>query len=305
MIPITDIRAWGNVVPWKNDEQVELDLVISRSLVEIYSDKYLAENLAFRGGTALHKLFLSPQPRFSEDIDLVFDRSYFNYDGELSRNKVKKLRREAGAYIRETLSADLENKLKKSGLSDIKLHPLIQEASDADPVQIEIQYPNVIKYPVYVEPRVLLEISCSSLVEPSATKSISSLLDDHYPQADFALESIKIPSVVPERTFLEKLFLLHEEFQRPREKIRVDKLSRHYYDLFQLLKSGHGILAIENPELYETIVKHRYNFNRIGGVNYNLHQPQTLNPTPIPDLLNKWEDDYKTMQEEMIYGECD
>jgi len=71
MIPITDIRAWGNVVPWKNDEQVELDLVISRSLVEIYSDKYLAENLVFRGGTALHKLFLSPQPRYSEDIDLV------------------------------------------------------------------------------------------------------------------------------------------------------------------------------------------------------------------------------------------
>lgn len=71
MIPITDIRAWGNVVPWKNAEQVEQDLVISRSLVEIYSDKYLSENLAFRGGTALHKLFFSSQPRYSEDIDLV------------------------------------------------------------------------------------------------------------------------------------------------------------------------------------------------------------------------------------------
>ena len=71
MIPITDIRAWGNVVPWKNSEQIEQDLVISRSLVEIYSDKYLNENLAFRGGTALHKLFFSSQPRYSEDIDLV------------------------------------------------------------------------------------------------------------------------------------------------------------------------------------------------------------------------------------------
>jgi len=71
MIPITDIRAWGNVVPWKNAEQVEQDLVISRSLVEIYSDKYLSENLAFRGGTALYKLFFSSQPRYSEDIDLV------------------------------------------------------------------------------------------------------------------------------------------------------------------------------------------------------------------------------------------
>lgn len=71
MIPITDIRAWGHVVPWKNDEQIEQDLVISRSLVEIFSNKFLSENLAFRGGTAQHKLFLSPQPRYSEDIDLV------------------------------------------------------------------------------------------------------------------------------------------------------------------------------------------------------------------------------------------
>lgn len=71
MIPITDIRAWGYVVPWKNDEQIEQDLVISRSLVEIFSNESLSENLAFRGGTALHKLFLSPQSRYSEDIDLV------------------------------------------------------------------------------------------------------------------------------------------------------------------------------------------------------------------------------------------
>lgn len=71
MIPRTDIRAWGSIVPWKTDEQIEQDLVISRSLVEIYSDKFLSENLAFRGGTALHKLFLSPQSRYSEDIDLV------------------------------------------------------------------------------------------------------------------------------------------------------------------------------------------------------------------------------------------
>ena len=71
MIPITDIRAWGNVVPWKNLEQVEQDLVISRSLIEIYSEKLLSEELVFRGGTALNKLYFPLQPRYSEDIDLV------------------------------------------------------------------------------------------------------------------------------------------------------------------------------------------------------------------------------------------
>jgi len=71
MIPRADITAWRNVAPWQANEQVEQDLVISRSLVEIFSDDFLRENLAFRGGTALHKLYINPSARYSEDIDLV------------------------------------------------------------------------------------------------------------------------------------------------------------------------------------------------------------------------------------------
>ena len=71
MIPQAYITEWSAQVPWQTNEQVEQDLVICRALVEIFSDKFLAERLAFRGGTALHKLYLDPQPRYSEDIDLV------------------------------------------------------------------------------------------------------------------------------------------------------------------------------------------------------------------------------------------
>jgi len=71
MIPQAYITEWANQVPWQTNEQVEQDLVICRALVEIFSDEFLAKSLAFRGGTALHKLHLSPQSRYSEDIDLV------------------------------------------------------------------------------------------------------------------------------------------------------------------------------------------------------------------------------------------
>ena len=71
MIPITDIRAWGNTVSWQYDQQIEQDLVIIRSLVEIFQDPFLSEHLAFRGGTALHRLYLTSHARYSEDIDLV------------------------------------------------------------------------------------------------------------------------------------------------------------------------------------------------------------------------------------------
>jgi predicted nucleotidyltransferase component of viral defense system len=71
MIPRPDIAKWQMNAPWRDFSQVEQDLVISRTLVDIFSDEFLNENLAFRGGTALHKLYLNPAPRYSEDIDLV------------------------------------------------------------------------------------------------------------------------------------------------------------------------------------------------------------------------------------------
>lgn len=71
MIPKAFITEWSKNAPWINNNQIEQDLIIERSLVEIFSDSELCEQLAFRGGTALHKLFLKPQARYSEDIDLV------------------------------------------------------------------------------------------------------------------------------------------------------------------------------------------------------------------------------------------
>lgn len=71
MIQRAFITQWGTVVPWSSPRLVEQDLIICRALVSIFSDPFLNEHLAFRGGTALHKLYLEPQPRYSEDIDLV------------------------------------------------------------------------------------------------------------------------------------------------------------------------------------------------------------------------------------------
>jgi len=70
MIPLDYITAWRTHAPWPQLSQVEQDLIISRALVELYSHPLLAEDLAFRGGTALFKLHLPPA-RYSEDIDLV------------------------------------------------------------------------------------------------------------------------------------------------------------------------------------------------------------------------------------------
>lgn len=71
MIDRMSILEWNEHAPWTEPVMVEQDLIICRALVDIFSDDFLREQLAFRGGTALHKLYLQPQPRYSEDIDLV------------------------------------------------------------------------------------------------------------------------------------------------------------------------------------------------------------------------------------------
>lgn len=71
MIPRRYIEEWKATAPWPDNAQIEQDLVIERALIELFSDDLIRESLAFRGGTALHKLYLTPQARYSEDIDLV------------------------------------------------------------------------------------------------------------------------------------------------------------------------------------------------------------------------------------------
>ena len=71
MIPVRYITEWSEKAPWVENKFIEQDLIICRALCSIYQDEFLNEHLAFRGGTALGKLYLHPQPRYSEDIDLV------------------------------------------------------------------------------------------------------------------------------------------------------------------------------------------------------------------------------------------
>jgi len=71
MIPMMNIIAWSNVVPWAEQRQVEQDLIISRAIVDIFADPFLCEQLRFRGGPALNKLHFPAPIRYSEDIDLV------------------------------------------------------------------------------------------------------------------------------------------------------------------------------------------------------------------------------------------
>ncbi len=71
MIPASNIQEWTSKAPWPTPQQVEQDLVISRALCDLFNAPALAGKIAFRGGTAIHKLLFATPLRYSEDIDLV------------------------------------------------------------------------------------------------------------------------------------------------------------------------------------------------------------------------------------------
>jgi Nucleotidyl transferase AbiEii toxin, Type IV TA system len=282
---------------------VEKDWWVSLTLNIIFQMD-IAKHLVFKGGTSLSKAWKLIN-RFSEDIDLAIDKEFFEgYKGEISKTQIGKLRKVAGVYTTGTFFEELQAVLSTKSFTELEFKIIDTGESDQDPRIIEIYYPNVVTQPTeYVLPRLQIEISCRSLREPFTVQTFGSLVDEFYADRDFAEPLFTVTTVNPERTFLEKVFLLHEEFHRPTDKMRVDRLSRHLYDIYHLTKAGIAAKAINDKELYETIVSHRYKFSRVGEVDYNLHHPNTLNPIPPKEVIADWEADYAKMKEDMIYEE--
>lgn len=71
MIPNAYIQAWRLQAPWPEARQTEQDLIICRALCDLFNAPTLKGRIAFRGGTAIHKLLFKQPLRYSEDIDLV------------------------------------------------------------------------------------------------------------------------------------------------------------------------------------------------------------------------------------------
>ena len=280
---------------------VEKDWWVSRTL-EIIFQMEIAPHLVFKGGTSLSKAWKLIN-RFSEDIDLAINPEFFIKPTQnWSRAERAKLRKKASEFANEIFFVQVQNEFQKRRIEKLQFKIVESNESDKDPSVLEIYYPNLIVHEsAYLLPKILIEISCRSLRAPFSFQKIGSLVDIFYSEREFAGALFEVPTVHAERTFLEKIFLLHEEFQRPSDKMRVARLSRHLYDVFQLTKAGVAARAFNDKILYQTIVKHRYLFSKIGGVNYNFHHPQRLNPIPPIEVFKDWEDDYSKMKEEMIY----
>ncbi len=280
---------------------IEKDWWIVQTLRLIYQMD-AAGHLLFKGGTSLNKAWKLID-RFSEDIDLALNRGFLGFPEKMSRSQISKLRKASLDYLSKPFYEELKKRFRDFGFTDVEIRLGEIKSPDHDPLIIEIYYPAIMEKSQYIEPRILVEIGSRSLSEPFTVKRFSSMVGEHFTGQSFADDLVEIPCVNPERTYLEKLFLLHEEFQRPAKKIRVNRLSRHFYDIYKISHTDFGNIAIRDKMLYKTIVKHRKLFSKMSGVDYHSHFPPNLNPVPPVHLRDQWKIDYKTMQNEMIYGD--
>ncbi len=276
---------------------VEKDWWVVQTLRIIFGMDF-AEHLIFKGGTSLSKAW-NLIDRFSEDVDLALDKAVLGIDEVHTKKHVKKLRSKSKHFIKDIFHPLLIEEFAKAGFNDIEI--IIPDGNENDPLSIEIYYPAITQYSEYIEPRVLIEIGSRSLKEPFSERSISTFVTDQFPERDFADEPVVIAVASPEKTFLEKIFLLHEEFQK--DEIRTNRLTRHLYDIEKIMDTAYGETALTDQELYQTIVQHRKLLFSISTVDYNLHQPQTINLIPSVGLLKEWEKDYNELTESMIYGD--
>lgn len=280
---------------------IEKDWWVVRTL-EIIQTMDVSKFIVFKGGTSLSKAWNIIE-RFSEDVDLALDRSFLGYDECKTVKQVKKLRSATRNYIYKDFIPTLQNAFIKAGYRDVRVKLNEEEGRNLEPVQISIFYKSCTTISAYTNPYVKIEIGSRALREPSTNKEFNSMVGEHFPDRPFADNQIIVSCVNPERTLLEKLFLLHEEFSKPEDKIKVDRLSRHLYDVEMLTRKGYLDIAVKEKELYNEIIDHRQIYTKISGINYNLHQPKTLNPLPPKAIMNSWKNDYQKMQEEMINGD--
>ena len=285
-------------------QTIEKDWWVTQVLRVLFSLPYAA-HLSFKGGTSLSKAWNIVE-RFSEDIDIAISREYLGFVGELSRTQVSdKLRRAACSFVRERMQNDLREGLVVLGIAPEKFNVYVNitSVSTTDPEVIYIDYESVLPNSEYIAHTVKVEVGGRSMAEPVQSVSIQSQIDAVLSQATFVQPAFDVNVVIPERTFLEKIFLLHEEFAKPMAEVRTERMSRHLYDLQRMLHTSIAQNALSNEALYRAVVEHRRKFINLRDFDYDTLYPKHLSLEIPANVLELWRKDYETMQRTMIYGQ--
>jgi Nucleotidyl transferase AbiEii toxin, Type IV TA system len=272
--------------------------------------------LLFKGGTSLSKAF-GLISRFSEDIDITVFRedigetasveSLEALSGKKRQAKLDAIKDACQTYIggtfMEQLAAYFRDTLERAHIDQ---PPKVEiDLDDASRQSLLLWYPSVLaETDGYIRPAIKIESGAKSALDPNSSQAIRPYVADDVSALDLTVSNIV--TVDAERTFWDKIIILHglrNWFDR-RGALRGggQRVSRHYYDVYQLLKSGTGKVALANPELGRDCVRHAQMFFNSPDLGLTTANPGTFALTPTEPMIADLRRDYTAMSG-MIFGE--
>ncbi len=291
------------------DTIIEKDFWVCWTLKRLFAlPAGAAATLIFKGGTSLSKAF-SAIRRFSEDIDLSFDRAELGYTGDRDPENQGLSRKQAARLI-ESLEGDVERHIADKLLPALRVQ-IVEQLGESttggwslgidpnDAQTVNFRYPTVLpdtEYQgmAYITPRVKLELGARGDPWPTERRVIRPYAAEDYP-AFFEDPDSTVTVLSAQRTFWEKATALHAEAHRPAEASAPQYFSRHYYDLAMLLDTKEGKAAAVDFELLAHVAKHKATFFRSGWASYDTARPGTLQLLPDEARIKDLRADYRAM----------
>lgn len=279
----------------KRPEILEKDIWVCWTLQVLFSMPN-AHRMAFKGGTSLSKVY-NVIYRFSEDVDVTLDYTQFEPGtrvDDLSRNQFEKgFLRRLGEYVTTYLEQIMMPYLQGQ-LRHVSEKATLSLQSDGETIILD--YPSAFDKNINaVETRVLIEFGGRNVIQPNEKQTIET--DIHNYVTDLELPRAKNVIVLSaERTFWEKITLIHAQCQRGSIRVKSEKMARHWYDVAMLANNEVGQSALHNKTLFAEVVEHKKKFYRLGNANYDLCLNKGLTLVPDEASLKFLAADYDSMK---------
>ncbi len=281
---------------------IEKDFWVVWTLWRLFEQQELKPHLTFKGGTSLSKVYGAIK-RFSEDIDLSIEKSFFGFDDENSpenapsRKKCNKALEELSSACSQYVQNDFAKLLThdfSEQLGSNEEWKIDIDTNDPDDQTVLFKYPKTTQSSPYIRQFVKLEMGARSEHWPVIEHGISTYVKDvlkdqiNEPQINIKVLDIK-------RTFWEKATILHAYAHVPKDKKIPERLARHYYDMYCLLNPDIKDKAVNDLDLLARVVKHKTTYFRSSWSNFETAAKGTLKQIPSETLKKHLRADYLAM----------
>jgi len=275
---------------------MEKDFWVCWVLRRLFGSEDMAKKILFKGGTSLSKVFGLIE-RFSEDVDIILDwREVTDEDPAEARSVGKQdkfnkaLLARAHAYLRESFLPAVQ-----ALVGDV-----CEAVIEDNPEVVLIKYPVSFRSD-YLRPEVCLEVGPLASWYPHAEYEVKPYAAEVLPEA-FEQSSCTVRAIKAERTFWEKITILHHEAHRPEKNEQPAGYSRHYYDACRMAMTPVKTEAFADLDLLAAVVAFKDKFYHRGWARYDLAKPGTMRLVPPAHVRKSVEADYEAMQF-MFFGE--